>query len=137
MLLGKKGKDTESGYIFAPYLVAVDPIVIGNRTSKRKAKIAKIFSKNYHYDVNVHFNPKKGFKSRYATKMINSSFYGPIGASGHPGITGRPSGHPGISGHPSITGPTGHTGHPGITGIPYKQWNRKKRIETIFNKKSS
>ena len=116
MLVGKKGKDIESGYIFAPYLVAsVDPIVIGYRTSTRKAKIAKIFSKSYHYDVNV-YNPKNGLKSRYATKMINSSFYGTLDIS---------------------IGPSGPSGHPGITGIPYKQWNRKKRIETIFNKKSS
>ena len=105
MLVGKKGKDIESGYIFAPYLVAsVDPIVIGYRTSTRKAKIAKIFSKNYHYDVNV-YNPKNGLKSRYATKMINSSFYGTF----------------------DISGPIGASGHPGNPGIPYNQWNRKNR----------
>lgn len=104
MLVGKKVKDIESGYIFAPYLIAsVDPIVIGYRTSMRKAKIAKIFSNNYHYDVNVHY------------KVINSSFYGTLG----------------------ISGPIGTSGHPGVPGIPYNQWNRKKRIETIFNKKSS
>lgn len=113
-MLGKKGK--ESGYIFAPYLIAsVDPIVIGYRTSTRKAKIAKIFSKNYHYDVNVHYNPKNVLKSRYVTKVINSSFYCTVG----------------------ISGPIGTSGHPGVPGIPSNQWNRKKRIETIFNKKSS
>lgn len=123
MLVGKKVKDIESGYIFAPYLIAsVDPIVIGYRTSKRKAKIAKIFTKNY-----VNYNPKNVLKSRYVTKMINSSFYGTFDISG-------PIGASGPSGHTGIPGPSGHPGNP---GIPYNQWNRKKRIETIFNKKSS
>jgi hypothetical protein len=72
MLVGRKGKEVEPGYIFVPYVMTQSiTTIIESKNYFRKAKISRILGISY-VDSMI---PKLGIKSGYATKKINNNFY--------------------------------------------------------------
>jgi hypothetical protein len=71
MLIGKKGKYLEPGYIFTPYVMATSVSIIEDRNSRRKNKIRKLLE----LPIDNDFKPSKSITSRYATKKVNNNFY--------------------------------------------------------------
>ncbi len=78
VIVGHKGS-TQSGYIYAPYILKTTTSTIveyGSKNISRKRKINKIF--NLGLDVKDEFSPSKPIMSRYSKKTINSKYYGTI-----------------------------------------------------------
>ena len=65
MLVGRKGKDSEPGLIFVPYLTAQSITTIQHKYYFRKSKIRRILG----------MPSADSIMSRYATKRINNNFY--------------------------------------------------------------
>jgi hypothetical protein len=76
-------KSLEPGIVFAPYILqtTTSSVIIEvsiNKSYSRKRKINKIFNIGIEIEGDKTFNPKKMLKSRYATKSINSNYFGKI-----------------------------------------------------------
>ena len=66
MLVGRKGKEVEPGYIYVPYLMAQSINTIQyNKHYFRKSKIRRLLG----------IPVDSIIKSRYATKKVNNNFY--------------------------------------------------------------
>ena len=65
MLIGRKGKEVEPGYIYVPYLMAQSITTIQSKHYFRKSKIRRLLG----------MPSESMIKSRYATKKINNNFY--------------------------------------------------------------
>lgn len=65
MLVGRKGKDSEPGLIYVPYLMAQSITTIQYKNYFRKSKIRRILG----------MPSADSIMSRYATKKINNNFY--------------------------------------------------------------
>lgn len=65
MLVGRKGKDSEPGLIYVPYLMAQSITTIQHKHYFRKSKIRRILG----------MPSTDSIMSRYATKKINNNFY--------------------------------------------------------------
>ena len=66
MLVGRKGKESEPGYIFVPYVMAQSITTIQSKNYFRKSKIRRILGMP---------SADSMIKSRYATKKVNNNFY--------------------------------------------------------------
>ena len=66
MLVGRKGKDSEPGLIYVPYLMAQSITTIQYKHYFRKSKIRRILGMP---------SAESMIKTRYATKKINNNFY--------------------------------------------------------------
>jgi hypothetical protein len=69
MLIGRKGKEVEPGYIFVPYVMAQSITTIQSKNYFRKSKIRRLLGMP---------SAESMIKSRYATKKVNSNFYSTI-----------------------------------------------------------
>jgi hypothetical protein len=65
MLIGKKSKEIEPGYIFVPYVMAQSITTIQSKNYFRKSKIRRILG----------MPSADSIMSRYATKKVNNNFY--------------------------------------------------------------
>jgi hypothetical protein len=65
MLVGRKGKEVEPGYIFVPYVMAQSITTIQSKNYFRKSKIRRILG----------MPSADSLMSRYATKKVNNNFY--------------------------------------------------------------
>jgi hypothetical protein len=65
MLVGRKGKEVEPGYIFVPYVMAQSITTIQSKNYFRKSKIRRILG----------MPSADSIMSRYATKKVNNNFY--------------------------------------------------------------
>jgi len=68
MLIGRKSKDIEPGYIWTPYVVAQSITTIQYKNYLRKAKIRRLLG----------MPSADSIMSRYATKRVNNNFYSTI-----------------------------------------------------------
>lgn len=68
MLIGRKGKEVEPGYIFVPYVMAQSITTIQSKNYFRKSKIRRLLG----------IPSANSIMSRYATKKINNNFYSTI-----------------------------------------------------------
>jgi len=66
MLVGRKGKEVEPGYIYVPYMMAQSITTINNKNYFRKSKIRRLLGMP---------STDSMIKSRYATKKVNNNFY--------------------------------------------------------------
>jgi hypothetical protein len=66
MLVGRKGKEVEPGYIFVPYVMAQSITTIQHKYYFRKSKIRRLLGMP---------SADSMIKSRYATKKVNNNFY--------------------------------------------------------------
>ena len=66
MLIGRKGKEVEPGYIFVPYVMEQSITNIQYKHYFRKSKIRRILGIPSADSI---------IKSRYATKKVNNNFY--------------------------------------------------------------
>ena len=66
MLVGRKGKEVEPGYIFVPYVMAQSITSIQSKNYFRKSKIRRLLGMP---------SADSMIKSRYATKKVNNNFY--------------------------------------------------------------
>ena len=66
MLIGRKGKDIEPGYIFVPYVMAQSITNIQYKHYFRKSKIRRILGMPSADSI---------IKSKYAAKKVNNNFY--------------------------------------------------------------
>lgn len=65
MLVGRKGKDSEPGLIYVPYVMTQSITTIQHKHYFRKSKIRRILG----------MPSADSIMSRYATKKINNNFY--------------------------------------------------------------
>jgi hypothetical protein len=65
MLIGRKGKDIEPGYIYVPYVTAQSITTIQYKNYFRKSKIRRLLG----------MPSADSMMSRYATKKVNNNFY--------------------------------------------------------------
>ena len=68
MLVGRKGKEVEPGYIFVPYVMAQSITTIQSKNYFRKSKIRRLLG----------MPSADSLMSRYATKKVNNNFYSTI-----------------------------------------------------------
>jgi len=70
MLIGRKGKEADTGYVFMPYMTAqsITTIQQKNKNFYRKSKIRRLLG----------MPSADSIMSRYATKKINNNFYSKI-----------------------------------------------------------
>ena len=66
MLVGRKGKEVEPGYIYTPYVMAQSITTIQSKNYFRKSKIRRLLGIPSVDSI---------IKSRYATKKVNNNFY--------------------------------------------------------------
>lgn len=69
MLVGRKGKDSEPGLIYVPYVMAQSITTIQHKNYFRKSKIRRLLGMP---------SADSMIKSRYTTKRVNSNFYSTI-----------------------------------------------------------
>ena len=69
MLIGRKSKEIEPGYIFVPYVMAQSITTIQSKNYFRKSKIRRLLGMPSAESI---------IKSRYATKKINNNYYSTI-----------------------------------------------------------
>jgi hypothetical protein len=65
MLVGRKGKEVEPGYIYLPYVMAQSITTIQYKNYFRKSKIRRLLG----------MPSADSIMSRYATKKVNNNFY--------------------------------------------------------------
>lgn len=65
MLVGRKSKDMEPGYIYVPYVTAQSITTSKYKNYFRKSKIRRLLG-------------MPSVESRYATKKVNNNFYSTI-----------------------------------------------------------
>ena len=70
MLVGRKGKEVDTGYVFLPYMTAQSITIIQQKHKNfyRKSKIKRLLG----------MPSADSIMSRYATKKINNNFYSTI-----------------------------------------------------------
>jgi hypothetical protein len=66
MLVGRKGKETDPGYIYVPYIMKNTTAIIQSKNYFRKSKIRRLLGMP---------SADSMIKSRYATKKVNNNFY--------------------------------------------------------------
>ena len=69
MLIGRKGKEVDTGYVFMPYMTAQSITTIQHKNYFRKSKIRRLLGMP---------SADSMIKSRYATKKVNNNFYSTI-----------------------------------------------------------
>jgi hypothetical protein len=65
MLVGRKGKEVEPGYIYVPYIMKNTTAIIQSKNYFRKSKIRRLLG----------MPSADSIMSRYATKKVNNNFY--------------------------------------------------------------
>ena len=77
--IGKKSDTLESGYVFAPYIIASSNVgvIVESKQTTRMRKLNKIYKKDREIKGDI-FSPSKSIQSRYAKKIVNNNFYGVV-----------------------------------------------------------